>query len=319
MSLSPRLSVLMSVYNGEDYLAESIDSILSQTFEDYEFIIIDDGSTDSTSSILSSYAKKNMRIRIITNEKNIGLIRSLNKGLYMASSNLVARMDADDIAIPERFEIQMDFMRDHPNVAVCGGFTTYLENPAKGDVHAINHEDIVAECFFHCPFAHPTVIMRKDKILELTDGYDPNDLYAEDYGLWSRLVISKKIKFANINKSLLKYRTHPNNPRIEYKKKQKETANDIQRKMFLSLGINIPLKDIDLLNHSEGKISIDNIKKCESWLLKIERSTDNMESIERIAFLKEIKDKKMYLWRRIRKNSVPAILRYITARFYYRK
>ncbi|MBD2795678.1 glycosyltransferase [Xenorhabdus sp. 18] len=319
MNLSPRLSVLMSVYNGENYLEESINSILLQTFEDYEFIIIDDGSTDFTSSILSSYAKKDMRIKVITNENNIGLIHSLNKGLHIASSNLVARMDADDIAIPDRLKIQMDFMQAHPDVAVCGGFTTYLENPSKGDVHAISHEGIVAECFFHCPFAHPTVIMRKDKILELTSGYDLNDLYAEDYGLWSRLVISKKTRFANINKSLLKYRTHPNNIRIEYKKRQRETANYIQKNMFLSLGVDIPLRDIDLLNHSEGKISIDNVKRCEYWLLKIEKCTDNMEHIERIAFLKEIKNKKMYLWRKIRKNSISSILRYISARLYYRK
>lgn len=319
MNSFPRLSVLMSVYNGDNYLEESIDSILSQTFEDYEFIIIDDGSTDSTSSILSSYAKKDMRIKVITNQHNIGLIPSLNKGLYIASSNLIARMDADDIAIPERLKIQVDFMQEHPDVVVCGGFTTYLENSTKGDIHSISHEGIVAECFFHCPFAHPTVIMRKDKILELTDGYDPNDLYAEDYGLWSRLVISKKARFANINKSLLKYRTHPNNPRIEYKKKQSETANYIQKKMFSSLGIDIPLRDIALLNHSEGKISIDNVKRCEFWLLKIERCTDNMEQMERSYFLKEIKDKKMYLWRKIKKNSILSILRYMAARLYYKK
>ncbi|MDE9563743.1 glycosyltransferase [Xenorhabdus bovienii] len=319
MSVYPKISVLMSVYNGEKYLEEAIDSILSQTFEDYELIIIDDGSTDSSPSILSSYAEKDMRVKVITNENNIGLILSLNKGLYMASSNLVARMDADDIAIPERLKIQVDFMQNHPDIVVCGGFTTYLENPTKGDIHATSHEGIVAECFFHCPVAHPTVMMRKDKILELTDGYDPNDLYAEDYGLWSRLIMSKRARFANINKPLLNYRTHPNNPRFEYKKKQKKTAVTIQQKMFSSLGIDIPLKDVSLMNHSEGKISIDDVKQCEFWLYKIEQCTDNMSKIERIAFLREIKDKKMYLWRKIRKSSMSAILRYIRARLYYKK
>ncbi|MDE9545107.1 hypothetical protein [Xenorhabdus bovienii] len=113
--------------------------------------------------------------------------------------------------------------------------------------------------------------------------------------------------------------SEPSNYLIHDQKKQKKTAVTIQQKMFSSLGIDIPLKDVSLMNHSEGKISIDDVKQCEFWLYKIEQCTDNMSKIERIAFLREIKDKKMYLWRKIRKSSMSAILRYIRARLYYKK
>ncbi|PHM43093.1 glycosyltransferase [Xenorhabdus szentirmaii] len=319
MERKPVLSVLMSVYNGDKYLEEAIDSILLQSFEDFEFIIINDGSTDSSASILSRYAEKDNRIRIITNENNIGLVCSLNKGLEAAFSNFIARMDADDIAVPERFQIQMDFMKSHPDIAVCGSFIRFLENSNKGEIYAINHEDIVSDSFFNCPFAHPTVIMRKDKVLNLANGYDPSELNAEDYGLWSRLIISKQVRFANIDKPLLNYRTHPSNPRVEYKNKQRKTAALIQRKMFSSLGINIPLEEISLINHVEGKIAIKDVEKCEFWLRELENATMNLDEVDKVAFLKAIKTKKMYLWRRIRKDSFFALLRYIIARAFYKK
>jgi len=114
----PKVTVLMPVYNGEKYLNEAIDSILGQTFKDFKFLIINDGSTDGTADILKSY--KDSRIKVTNNEKNIGLTKSLNKGLKMAKSEYIARMDADDISLPTRLQKQVEFMDSHPKVGVCG-------------------------------------------------------------------------------------------------------------------------------------------------------------------------------------------------------
>ena len=114
----PKITVLMPVYNGEKYLRESVDSILNQTFTDFELLIINDGSTDSSMEILNSYSDS--RIRIVTNEVNLRLIKTLNKGIDLATGEYIARMDCDDIADPKRLEIQLQYMEKHPDVAVCG-------------------------------------------------------------------------------------------------------------------------------------------------------------------------------------------------------
>jgi glycosyltransferase involved in cell wall biosynthesis len=117
--LSPKVTVLMSVYNGEEHLREAIDSILNQTYKNFEFLIIDDGSTDGSVNIIRSYLDP--RIRLIKNKKNIGITRSLNKGLKLARGEYIARMDDDDIAFPERLEKQVRFLNEHVNVGLVGG------------------------------------------------------------------------------------------------------------------------------------------------------------------------------------------------------
>ncbi|MCP8319033.1 MAG: glycosyltransferase, partial [Candidatus Methylarchaceae archaeon HK01B] len=140
---SPKITILMSVYNGEKYLREAIDSILNQTFKDFEFLIINDGSTDRTVEILRSY--HDSRIKIITNEKNMGLTKSLNKGLKIARSEYVARMDADDISYPRRLEVQYEYMKKNPDVGIVGSWNDVIDD--KGNTidyrkHSLSSEDI---------------------------------------------------------------------------------------------------------------------------------------------------------------------------------
>ncbi len=116
----PRVSVLMSVYNGERFLRDSVESILGQTFTDFEFLILDDGSTDSTCEILEEYANKDARIVLVRNDRNLGLTRSLNKGLRLVRGEYLARQDADDISLPKRLEMQVKFLDAHPEVGVVG-------------------------------------------------------------------------------------------------------------------------------------------------------------------------------------------------------
>ena len=117
---APMVSVLMAVYNAEKYLTEAVESILVQTFADFEFLIIDDGSVDGSAAILEDYAESDERVKVIHNSENLGLTKSLNIGLKLTQGKFIARIDADDVAVPERFEKQITFMDDHPDIGVCG-------------------------------------------------------------------------------------------------------------------------------------------------------------------------------------------------------
>ena len=145
----PLVSVIMSVYNGEKYLVQAIDSILNQTYQNFEFIIIDDCSTDNSSHILQEYAKKDSRIKIIKKEKNIGIkgfIENLNLGISIAEGKYIARMDADDISLPERFQKQVTFLENNPEIFMVGAQIDFIneKNEIIGEkAGALEHEEIV--------------------------------------------------------------------------------------------------------------------------------------------------------------------------------
>ena len=144
----PKISVIMPAYNAEQYISEAIESILGQTFADFEFIIIDDGSSDSTSGIIASY--KDSRIRYFRNEKNLGIVGALNRGLALAAGEYIARMDADDISLPERFQTQCAYMEKHPDVGVCGtAIKVFGKNMEEYDrFFSTNKADLKAELLF---------------------------------------------------------------------------------------------------------------------------------------------------------------------------
>jgi len=201
----PYVTVLMSTYNSEKYLNEAIDSILNQTFKDFEFIIIDDGSTDRSLKILKSY--KDPRIRIVQNESNIGLAKSLNKGLKLAQGKYIARMDSDDISLPNRLKKQVAFMEANPEIGVCGTWSqTFGEIKKIVSKTPLKHEDISAIMFSYCPISHPTVIIRKDIIDRYDFYYDEIAQGCEDYKLWVEM--AKVTRFANLQEVLLHYRFH---------------------------------------------------------------------------------------------------------------
>ncbi|MDR0686703.1 MAG: glycosyltransferase [Dysgonamonadaceae bacterium] len=196
----------MTVYNGELYLGEAIDSILSQTFGDFEFIIVNDGSTDATSKILDSYTDK--RIRRVDNTENMKLVYSLNRGLSLCNGKYIVRMDADDIALPERLQVQFDFMESCPEVGICGSYVkSFCEETKKTKLLVFPTDDswIRAFAFFQSPFIHPSVILRREILINNNLSY-PNYYRAEDYALWTEML--KYTKGANIPHVLLDYRKH---------------------------------------------------------------------------------------------------------------
>lgn len=207
---APRVSVLISVYNGERFLKSAIESILGQTFTDFEFLILDDGSTDSTWEILGKYANKDARIVLVRNDRNLGLTRSLNKGLRLVRSEYLARQDADDISLPERLELQVKFLDAHPEVSLVG---TGMEIIDKNDEilrlqqPPTDHESITAELLLKNHAIGHSTVMAKLSALKEFGGYNERLPYAQDYELWCRLSQTKQI--ANLPEILVRWRDTP--------------------------------------------------------------------------------------------------------------
>lgn len=203
-NLKPFVSVLMSVYNAERYLEEAIQSVLAQTYENFEFIIVDDGSEDGSLAIINQI--KDKRIRLIVNEKNKGLIYSLNKGLDAAVGKYIIRMDADDISDPERFDTQIRYMEKHPEIGISGtAYQSFGEGLSfKTRILESNPLQNKADLMFYPVLAHPSVIMRKSVLDENNLRYREEFKNAEDYGLW--VEASNFTKISNVKKKLLNYR-----------------------------------------------------------------------------------------------------------------
>jgi glycosyltransferase involved in cell wall biosynthesis len=199
------VSVIMPAYNAEKYIAEAVDSILEQTYGDFEFIILNDCSRDRTEEIVLSY--NDPRIVYLKNEENLGVAATLNKGLAVAKGDYIVRMDADDISLPERFEKQAAYLDAHKDVAVLG---TNVESFGEAGTictgwSATDPEQMKVDLLFACGLAHPSVMMRADMIREL-GGYDESFNGLEDYELWCRVLENHKI--TTLPDILLRYRIH---------------------------------------------------------------------------------------------------------------
>lgn len=200
------ISVIMSVYNEERYVQEAIESVLAQTYRDFEFLVVDDCSTDKTTTILADLAKKDARIHIMTNTTNLGLTKSLNLALKHAQGANIARMDADDIALPERFEKQVLFLENNPPISVVG--TAYAWIDEKKNVLGqkkvpCSHQEIHLALIRTNPFLHASVLIRKTT-LDAAHGYNEHYKKAQDYDLWLRL--SSTCQFANLPDVLMQKR-----------------------------------------------------------------------------------------------------------------
>ena len=196
----------MSCYNAAATITHAIESIINQSFEHLELIIIDDGSTDQSKEIILQFCQKDQRIRLIENEINIGLAASLNKGIRSASSSIIARMDADDWAMPTRIEKQYQYMKDHEHIDILGTAMVQMNKQGK-EVGIIRlpqkHKDIVQRVFRKPMVYHPTIMIKKE-IYERYGFYDETLRWAEDADLWYR--IYDRVQFHNLTDVLLRYR-----------------------------------------------------------------------------------------------------------------
>ena len=204
----PLVSVVMPVFNGEKYLAKAIESILAQTFTDFEFIIVDDGSRDRSAEIASSYAELDERIRFVKLARNRGVADARNQGMAIASGDFIAPMDCDDVSLPERLQRQVDFLGRNHDIGVLGtGAQAVNEDlrPLFNFDLPQQHALIVFNLFVGSFFIHPSTMIRREA-LEAIGGYEPSRLTAVDTELWSRLMW--RTRFANLPEKLLLYRRH---------------------------------------------------------------------------------------------------------------
>lgn len=219
MSGVPSVSVVMSVFNGERFLRDAVESILDQSFCDFEFIIIDDGSTDRSGSMLESYERLDPRIRVY-HQENRGLIESLNRGCRLARGQYIARMDADDIAVRDRLAWQIEFMKRHPEVAVVGGAAEFIDQCGKVlrvAARPLHNAEIQRVILNQSGVMwHPTVLMRKAALAQVGGYRSVAD--AEDYDLWLRM--AELFELANLPQVLLKYRIHPGQVSVANCRKQ---------------------------------------------------------------------------------------------------
>lgn len=255
---SVELSVIMPVFNSEAYLKDAIESILNQTFKNFEYMIINDGSTDNSLQIINQF--NDQRIKVI-NQKNKGIIASLNKGITNTKGQFIARMDADDISLPNRFEEQLKLMKSQ-NIDVCGG--NYIAINKKGDfiksyLCPRGHEMCSLSLMSKVPFAHPSVMLRRQFLLDNNLKYGQSNFKkAEDLDLWIR-IHQNGGKFSNVDKTILKYRIIKNSlsKKNDFEIKR-ETKSLIKRFYTYNKGYidKILIKKKESLNNEEESIIV---------------------------------------------------------------
>lgn len=235
----PTVSVIMGVYNSADTLERCVNSLLEQTYTDWELILCDDGSTDDTYEIAKSISDKHSNITLLKNTSNKGLAYSLNKCLNVAQGKYIARMDADDISIPERFQKQVEFLENHPEYSVVGSSVIlYDENGDMAVRKAIEYPDKYS-LLKSVPFMHPTIMMRKE-VYDILNGYtvSKRTIRGQDMDLWFRF-FAKGFKGYNIQTPLLKYQESLS----DYKKRSfKVRWNGVKTRFIGYRKLNYPLR-----------------------------------------------------------------------------
>lgn len=239
------ISVIMSNYNTpEEYLREAIESILNQTYSDFEFIIVDDCSTDNSLEIIKSY--KDSRISVIKNKVNMGITKSLNRALAVSKGEFVARMDADDICLPERFEKQVEYLKQNREVIVCGTWVELFGNGADAYNEKYSRkilpekETLQINLLFgnHMNIIHPTAMFNHKLLKDNNIVYNENYIYAQDYRMW--VDCSQKGELKNIPEILFKYRIHNKAVSSDKKSVQTECAKNIMAEQLAWLGLELP-------------------------------------------------------------------------------
>lgn len=282
----PEVAVLLPVYNGEAFIAEAVKSILQQSYTNFELLIMDDGSTDGTGRILASLAAQDPRIRVHSRE-NRGLIATLNEGLALCSSEFVARMDADDYALPHRLATQYAYMTTHKEVAVC---SAGIEEYETGRILSWEGygEAVRVRLLFGCCLYHPTVMARRSALLSV-GGYDTSVPCAEDYDLWVRLAEAGYV-LATLPQVLLRYRTHPQVSRAGYKWQMNQTTSHIQQRLLTALNVTPTRRQIDrhqfcISGCPETSKMLDEAKK---WLRQLVKANEYAKVYDQEVFLQTL-------------------------------
>lgn len=266
----PRVTILMAVRDGARYLDEALRSMTGQSFADWEFIVIDDGSTDKTAAILERHQRADARIRACAQPPQ-GLAESLNLGLRMARGTYVARMDADDVSLPDRLAVQVALMDARPEVGICGSWIeTFGMGPAAVHRYPVDDASIRSWMLFESVLAHPSVMIRRDFLERHGLAYDRTMLHAEDYDLWVRA--SRHAQLANAPQVLLRYRLHPEQVARKHDAEKRRTARRIRARQLAELGLSPSDAEVDLhetLSLWRWVQTRECVAAADAWLLKL--------------------------------------------------
>lgn len=251
----PKVTVLMAVYNGERYLREAMDSILGQTFRDFEFLIVDDGSDDSTTAIIGSF--NDSRIRVIRNENNLGLTKSLNIGLRAAKGEYVARMDADDISLPERLERQVGYLDEHPDDALVGCPADVIGKDGqiirRSLTPAPSRRMLYLKLAFGNVMAHSSAMFRRS-VVEQLGGYDESYTQTQDYDLWFRIFRSHGAGM--LDEVLIRWRSTPEGVCERFRDEQGDCARRIFEKNVREVMPDISAGDLERLTRLHDRSAV---------------------------------------------------------------
>jgi len=293
---NPKVTVLMPVHNGERYLREAVDSILKQSFTDFEFLIIDDGSTDGSKAIVKSY--EDPRIRLIANPENRGTVHVLNQGISEAKGTYIARMDADDISLPTRLEKQVHFMDNHPEIGISGTAMRLIKNGKLKNTRKLpeTDEELKIQLLFSTCFFHPTVILRTE--LATAHPYPDNLVYTQDYNYWTKLALLTR--FANHRETLLYFREHEGQLSLRKADLQVKNARHI-RYGFLRQMIGAPTHEELEIHHqiAENRRDVD-LQAAERWLVKLLALNESVKHFNPVILQREISRR---WWLTCRKNT----------------
>jgi hypothetical protein len=268
----PLVSVVMSVFNGERFLREAVESILSQTLSDFEFIIVNDGSTDGTAAILDSFARSDPRLRVYP-QQNRGAAESWNRGCRSAQAKYIARMDADDVALNDRLSRQIEFLEKHDDVGLLGGAVEFIDPTGKTlykRLYPLEDHEIQTLLLRECAFIHPAVVIRKAAFFA-AGGYRKVFADAADYDLWLR--IAERGQVANLGEVVLKYRIHP----------EQVSCCKLRQQCLMALAIQT-LASSRREGNPEPAISVERVTPEELVRLGVTQATQQRALVANYAF-----------------------------------
>ncbi len=277
----------MPVYNGEDFLHETIESVLNQTYSDFLFLIINDGSKDKTKEIIKNYADK--RIIYHENETNLGLVASLNKGINMVETEFMARIDADDLWVQNKLEKQINLLDSHPDIGICGTSIKKFGAFEGTFIFPTENETLKAGFLFYCMMSHPSVIFRMSFLKETGLRYRPDFYPAEDYKMWVDALLHTQIY--NIPEVLVYYRQHDNQITQETNILQKTKTNEIKVELLRRIYPNVTEEELSFHLNSFIPLdfkSISDYKKSKNWTNKIITKNNETQYIKPEILKKEL-------------------------------
>lgn len=287
MSAAPKVTVLMPVYNAETFLREAIDSILAQTLTDFELLVIDDGSADGSADVVRSYG--DARIRLVSNEQNLKLTATLNRGLDMARGEYVARMDADDVSLPARLARQAAFLDAHPAVGLCGTWAASFGSARFSMPNPADPEGVRAKLLFDSALVHPSVMLRRALFDRHGLRYPPL-AHFEDYALWQRA--ARLFPLANLPEVLLRYRVTPRSAfHGAAEEDRRAVYAGLDRDALALLVIAASPAELSIHHFLRCPVADDRTDEAEAWLLRLSAANRKAQYYDSAAFREALRER----------------------------